>query len=358
MIVRAFLIWLMGAALCGAETVRIAVFNTELDRDGPGLLLRDIQRGADDVAAVAAQVRAADADVLLLLRVDYDHGLAALQALNATLGDAAYPHLFALRPNTGWATGLDLDQDGRAGEPEDAQSFGRFAGHNGMAILSRLPIDRDGVRDLSGLLWQDMPDAQMPMTPDGPFWPPEVAAQIRLSTVGHWDVPLILAGGARLHLLAWHGSPPVFDGPEDRNGLRAADEVRLWQHYLDGAFRPPPAGLVVIAGSSNIDPARGDGHHAAMRGLLADPRLQDVEPTSPGASAAGDPTDTVDWSGPNEPGNLRVSYVLPDARARVIDAGVLWPAPGPETDALLGSDGRAGSRHRLVWVTLDASAAP
>ena len=41
-----------------AETLRIATFNTDLARDGPGLLLRDILKGADDVLSARAAVDA------------------------------------------------------------------------------------------------------------------------------------------------------------------------------------------------------------------------------------------------------------------------------------------------------------
>ncbi len=39
----------------------------------------------------------------------------------------------------------------------------------------------------------------------------------RLSSKSHWDVP-INVNGRVLHVLASHPTPPVFDGPEDRNG--------------------------------------------------------------------------------------------------------------------------------------------
>ncbi|MEC9313216.1 MAG: endonuclease/exonuclease/phosphatase family protein, partial [Pseudomonadota bacterium] len=43
-----------------ADTVRIATFNTELSRKGPGLLLRDIERGEDpQIAAVIDVILAA-----------------------------------------------------------------------------------------------------------------------------------------------------------------------------------------------------------------------------------------------------------------------------------------------------------
>lgn len=337
------------ANVARADPLRVAMFNTELDRRGPGLLLRDVLKNAEDAQAVAAILAHVDPDVVLLTRFDYDLGLVALSSFNDLLGDGAYPHLFALRPNTGMATGLDINRNGRLGEPEDAQSFGRFSGNNGMAILSRYPINTDAVRDFSALLWRDLPGARLPMDAGAPFWDAAVLDVLRLSTVGHWDVP-VQVGDRTLHLWAFHGSPPVFDGPEDRNGLRAAEEVRFWQIYLDGGLSMAPRGPFVVLGTSNIDPHKGDGRRADMAALLTDPRITDPRPESPGAVAASSPTDTVDWSRDGEPGNLRVDYVLPSVALDVAGAGVFWPAKGDPWAGVLGEDGRAAGRHRLVWV--------
>ncbi|MEM8553201.1 MAG: endonuclease/exonuclease/phosphatase family protein [Pseudomonadota bacterium] len=350
------LVW---AATCPAkaDALRVAMYNTELDRDGPGLLLRDILNGADDIEGVAHVVRAADADILLLTRFDYDHGLAALVAFNGLLGPHAYPHVFARRPNTGRFTGMDIDRDGRAGEPEDSQSFGAFAGQNGMAILSRFPFVAEDVRDFSELLWRDLPNARLPQNGDDPFWPAEVLDELRLSTVGHWDVPVVLPDGDRIHLWAFHGSPPVFDGPEDRNGLRAADEVAFWQRYLDGALEHEPSeNPFVILGTANIDPVLGEGRHDAIRALLDDPRTQDPEPKSVGAADQGRSTDTVDWAEDVQSGNLRVDYVIPDARLNVLDTGVIWPSASDPNPAVPFEKVNA-SRHRLVWVDIAMPAA-
>ena len=34
-----------------------------------------------------------------------------------------------------------------------------------------------------------------------------------------------------VHFLVSHPTPPVFDGPEDRNGPRNYDEIRFWADY-------------------------------------------------------------------------------------------------------------------------------
>lgn len=318
-----------------AEDLRIASYATGLSRDGPGVLLDDLRKGkAADTALVAATIRAADPDILLLLDFDYDATGAALDAFAALLGEGAYPHRFARRPNTGKATALDMDGDGRRGGPRDAQGYGEFSGQGGMAVLSRLPFDKDGFTDLSALLWTDLPGAILPVHPDGaPFPSPEALAVQRLSTTAHWDLPVILPQGQRLHLLAFHATPPAFDGPEDRNGRRAADELRLWTAYLDNRLpEPPPKPPFVILGISNIDPEKGDGDHAAMAAFLADPRLSDTLPLD----ALGAST-TADFPAPLGP--LRVDYILPSSDLAVIASGL---SPATEN----------GPVHRLVWVDL------
>lgn len=301
-------------------------------------------------------------DILLLTGFDYDAGHAALGAFATRLAELGidFPHLFALRPNSGMATGLDLDGNGRTGEPRDAQGYGRFAGHGGMALLSRFAVIEDEVDNLSDLLWRNAPDARLPMVGGVPFPSPEAVEAQRLSSTGHWIVPLRWPGRNALTLLAFSATPPVFDGPEDRNGLRNADEIRLWQTLLDGRTDlPAPEAPFILLGNANLDPTDGDGLHKSIETLLADPRLQDPKPASNGgalaadASHGGDPAlDTADWSAPEDggPGNLRVQYVLPSADLRVADAGVHWPAEGAAAEVV-----RAASRHRLVWVDIEVN---
>jgi hypothetical protein len=329
--------------MAAAETLRLATWNVELTRAGPGLLLQDVLAGDDpQVAAVQAVLAALDADVLVLTGVDFDHGLAALTALAP-----GYPHRFALRPNTGMATGQDLDGDGRLGTPRDAQGWGRFAGEGGMAVLSRLPLDEAGVRDLSALLWRDLPGAILP-----PDLPEDVADVQRLSTTGHWLVPVILPNDRRLMLLVWHASPPVFDGPEDRNGRRNHDEAALWLRLLEGALGPAPDRPFALIGDANLDPMDGEGRPEAMLSLLSHPALQDPAPR--GTHGRSEPAHRGDPAGDTAlfdpgPGGLRVDVILPSRDLKVTASGVLWPPEGDPLAATLA----AASRHRPVWVDLD-----
>ena len=280
--------------------------------------------------------------------------------------DSEYPHTFAARPNTGMATGLDLDADGYLGDASDAQGFGLFSGQGGMALLSKFPIGPDA-RDYSDLLWRDLPGAVLPTTGDTPFLSDDVLAVQRLSSSGHWDVPVILPSGEEIRVWAFHATPPVFDGPEDRNGLRNRDEARFWLAYLDGEIGDRPEAPFVLMGDANLDPADGDGLSDVLSALLTDPRLQDPRSSSAGAVAAadlqgganigheGDPAlDTADWDdAAGGPGNLRVDYVLPSSAFEVAASRVFWPPTGSADAALLSRDEIAASRHHLVWVDLD-----
>lgn len=288
-----------------------------------------------------------DADVVLLTGMDYDYAGSALRALQvdlATVG-APYPHVLALRPNTGVQTGLDLDGNGSAGEPRDAQGYGLFAGQSGMAVLSRLPLGTP--RDFSALLWADLPGADLP-----PDMTPEAQAIQRLSTSGHYDLPVALPDGGALHLLAFYATPPVFDGPEDRNGRRNHDESAFWLRLLDGSLPwPAPESPFVLLGQPNLDPADGEGRRDAIAALLGHPRLQDPEPRgqnprqSPGQQ--GDPAlDTADYG--ESIGRLRVDMILPEASLTVTAAGVLWP---PDSDPFTATL-QAASRHYPVWVDI------
>lgn len=322
-------------------------------------MLRDILKGDDpEVIATLKLLAEAAPDVVLLAGVDHDARGAAAGALVRALSDEGLhlPHHFAPRPNSGRPSGLDLDGNGRFGEGRDSLGYGRFSGAGGLLLLSRYPIDAGSVQDFTALLWRDLPGAVLPARPDGtPFYPETAQAVLPLSTTGHWSVTLRI-DGAPLTVMASYATPPVFDGPEDANGLRNRDELRLWALHLDGALGRPPAEPFVLLLAANLDPDDGDGRGAAMAEFLSRPDLTDPRPASAGGVAAaspghrGDPAlDTADWpEGDGGPGNLRVDYVLPSADLTVAGAGVLWPAPDDPAAALLEQTGA----HRLVWVDI------
>lgn len=306
-------------------------------------MLRDILRHDPQVAAITGIVAHIAPDILFLQGVDYDaqlHGARALRDSFAARG-VHFEHIFALPPNSGLATGVDLNGDGRTYGAADAQGYGRFRGAHGMVLLSRWPIATELVHDFSDLLWRDLPDASLPHLAGAPFPSAQAQAIQRLSSAGHWVVPIDHPNG-QITLMLFAAGPPVFDGAEDRNGLRNADEVRLWSVLLNGGLGPPPAPPFVVMGNANLDPERGEGRRWAIRDLLGDPRLQDPH-------AKFGPT--VDWDEP-KPGNLRVDYVLPSTDLEIKDAGVFWPQTDSQGQNLLSVDNIAASRHRMVWVDL------
>ncbi|MGB7240457.1 MAG: endonuclease/exonuclease/phosphatase family protein, partial [Sulfitobacter sp.] len=238
-----------------ADGLRVASYHTELKRDGPGLLMRDILRDKDpQLGAIYRVLTITNPDVVVLQGFDYDLTGAALNAFADRLGTDGpyYPYRFANRPNTGMPTVLDMDGDGRLGGPGDAQGFGRFSGQGGMAILSKHPILEDEVQDFSAVAWRELPGALLPVTDDNAPFPSAGAQAIqRLSSVAHWVVPIELPDKARIDLLAFHATPPVFDGPEDRNGKRNHDEIIFWNHFLNGHIGTRPAGPFVVLGVAN-----------------------------------------------------------------------------------------------------------
>lgn len=328
---------LLGAAPLRAEPLRLAYYDVELARDGPALMLQDVLGGEDpQVAAVLRVIAAVAPDVLVLAGIDWDAEARGLQALNAALA-APYPYFFTAEPNAGMPTGLDIDGNGRLGEARDAQGFGRFTGEGGLAVLSRHPLG--AVQDHSALLWRELPGTLMRGDDPG-------TGVQRLSSTAHWVLPVDLPG-ARLHLGIFKATPPVFDGPEDRNGRRNHDEILFWQRLMAGALPGNLPAPFVILGGANLDPHLSEGRREAIRGLLEDPRLQDPAPVRPGAEGPQAQA-TVDWPSPG-PGRLRVDYVLPALGLRVLGSGVFWPKEGEA----LAKEVAVASRHRLVWVDMD-----
>lgn len=377
----------------GGPTLRVATYNASLYSDEAGGLLRRLSSGDPDARKVAAVLQRVRPDVVLLNEFDYDPTGAAADAFQrdylevpqAGGGDALhYPYRYLAPVNTGVASGLDLDRDGLVGPAlpvpgedaaaarargNDAWGYGLHPGQYGMLLLSMHPIDAASARSFQLLPWSAMPGAARPVDPaTGAPWHDDATwSRLRLSSKSHWDVPVRTPLGT-VHMLASHPTPPVFDGPEDRNGARNHDEIRLWTEYLGGgnlAWLCDDAGQCgglaadarfVILGDLNNDPADGDGRHQAITGLLAHPRvLRAAAPAgegarhAPGADRPGRSGDIRHATGNFGPrvGPLRLDYALPSRGFRQLDAGVYWPAPGGE-----GADIVDGSDHRLVWVDL------
>lgn len=308
------------------QSLRIATFNAELTRKGPGLLLRDILRGEDpQIAAFRALLLKVEPDIIALQGIDHDLRGTALQALidDLTTAGLPYAHSFAAPTNAGQDSGLDLNGNGRLGDADDSHGYGRFNGMGGMAILSRYPLVLEEVEDYTALLWKELDGNIYPMQGRTPFGGKAVFDTHRLPSRGHWVVPLQTPMG-KLRVMTYHATPPLYDGDEDRNGRRNHDETAFWLDYLT---RKPDLGPFVLLGTPNTDPERGSGRPEAIKALLASPRVQNPFDSTP----------TADFKDPL-PGDLRVDYLLPSSELQVLGHGMV-------------SDTKA-SRHSLLWADI------
>ena len=360
------------------HSIRIATFNVAMGLEESGQLGQALANGSDprlqQLAAILQEVRP---DIVLLNEFDFDPMVDATTLFNDIYlahgqDPIHYPYHFRAPVNTGMDSGLDLDGDGKTGGPGDAWGFGQFPGQYGMLLLSRYPIDPARSRSFANFRWSALPGARRPINPDGsPFHPNEVWHKLRLSSKSHWDLAIDI-DGRELHLLAHHPTPPVFDGPEDQNGLRNFDEIRFWLDYtqtggadyivddegVSGGIEPGAS--FVIAGDFNADPQDGDSVENAIGQLLhANWIDSDCVPVSKGADEAariqgglngeqqGDPAaDTADFND-KFTGNLRLDYLLPSSRLPVTGCGVFWPALDE-----VGHEWVEVSDHRLVWLDI------
>ncbi len=369
------------------EAVRFATFNASLNRFNAGDLVSDLSTPNNPQAKTIAEIiQRTRPDVLLINEFDFVDGGVAAELFQANYLSVSqngaepieYGYYFVAPSNTGIPSGVDLDNNGSVGGPNDAFGFGFFPGQYGMAVFSHYPIDYDSLRTFQYFLWKDMPGALLPDDPTTPepadWYSPAELDVFRLSSKSHWDVPIMI-GNKVVHFLVSHPTPPVFDGPEDRNGTRNYDEIRFWSDYIipsrsdyiyddQGHYGGlKPGEMFVIAGDQNSDPLDGDSIPGAIQQLLDHPLVNTkVTPSSEGAveqsylqggandTHLSDPAfDTADFFD-LAPGNLRVDYVLPIKNLKITDAGVFWPLSDDPLFGLVGTWPFPSSDHRLVWV--------
>ncbi len=374
------------------HSFRVATYNTSFFRDADGELIRDLETGTNEQAkGIAEVIQRVRPDVMLCNEFDYDaDGRAAklfqekyLAVSQNGLEPVRFADYFVGPVNTGQPSGIDFDNNGRTNDANDAFGYGIHPGQYGMLVLSRFPIEKQAARSFQHLLWRDMPGGLMPVDPktQQPYLSDAAVAVFRLPSKSFWDLPVeIPASGPgpawKLHLLCSHPTPPVFDGPEDRNGRRNHDEIRLLADYITPDKTPGRAGYLVddagrsggldsrekfvILGDLNCDPIDGDGVPGTMRQLFDNPRVNsDFTPQSVGAKLAtaakhdpkavgkGDPAQDTSNFGDFQ--NLRIDYVLPSRGLEVVGSGVFWPAPGePGAEAITHTD------HRLVWIDVES----
>lgn len=359
--------------------IRFATFNVSLNRTAEGELADHLMAGNhEQISSIAAIIRHVQPDVILLNEFDFagERAIAAVEHFQTNylskpidgLKPIEYGYAYTGPVNTGIPSGLDLDGNGKSNDPTDCFGFGRYPGQYGMVVLSRFPLGQ--ARTFQKFLWKDMPQALLPVNPNNQqqYYSDDILQVFRLSSKSHWDIPVKTPQG-QVHFLVCHPTPPVFDGPEDKNGTRNHDEIRFWADYISPGKNSyivddlqqrgglPERASFVIAGDLNADPVDGDSTNQAIHQLLSHPLLHDPKPQSKGAVEAtqlqgkvnnthrGKPAfDTGDFSD-RSPGNLRIDYVLPSRKLKVINAGVFWPEAKNKSAKWLSA-----SDHRLVWL--------
>jgi endonuclease/exonuclease/phosphatase family metal-dependent hydrolase len=359
-------------------TVRVATFNVfELSCAKIDAVDSRGEYGVHPQLRKAAEIlRRVQPDVVVINEVDYSEDancarrFADRYLANRREGLASLdlPHLTYLPVNTGVPSGLDFNNDGDATDPEDAFGFGAYPGQYGMALFSDYPLDATGVRTFQRFLWRDMPGHLMPDGREGrPAYYSAAAGQVfRLSSKSHWDVPVNVDGRV-IHFLVSHPTPPVFDGPEDANGRRNFDEIRLWADYISGGAtaryivddQGRAGGLAagssfVLLGDLNAEPFRDPPAYGrtAISQLLEHPALRDPKPRGEGERPL--PRDRTRYPGDARTLTTsfgRLDYVLPSRDLDIVASGVWYP----RSDSALGtlmSPPVPASDHALVWLDL------
>lgn len=371
-----------------ATEVTFATFNVSMEAQnylskgetGDETVLAKLLETGDQpqIRNIAHIIQLVRPDVLLLNEFDYiqqpEKGIQAFirNYLNKAQGNADaidYPYFYYSTVNTGQPSPYDLDNDGVAsGTGADAWGFGFYPGQYGMVLLSKYPIDTTGVRTFQHFKWKDMPNFMPTKKADGSPWYSQKAwAEFPLSSKSHWDIPLTI-NGETVHVLASHPTPPVFDGEENRNGIRNHDEIRFWADYLtpadsnyiydDKAVKgglPVGARFVLLGDQNSSADGEGDAFNSAISALYQHPRVNNSLPPQSKGGAEHTPDNpkaafhTAGW-------RMRADYVLPSkAGWQVLESGVFWPEKSDPLYPLVGSRG-ASSDHRLVWVKLELSA--
>ena len=367
-----------------SDSIRFATFNIGLDKARQKGELTEILKSKTYIPArkSAEIIQRVNPDVLLINEIDgNDHGESLKLYLQNYLGvpqsglaPLSYPYVYQPQCNTGVSSGVNF----RGLEsPIDNFGFGYYPGQYCMALLSRYPILDEQIHAFQKLLWKSMPDALLPEL-NGEQWYSEVGLErFRLSSKNHVDVPIVVKE-QKIHLLISHPTPPVFDGAEDSNGKRNHDEIKFWQHYINGNTawmqdddNRPVSGLnsasrFIIMGDLNASTVEGDvTEHNGLRAitsLLHDPLVAEgfsevqkknhIPKRTGRAKVTGDNNysiyHTAHWG-------MRADYVLPSKFGlKTMAGGVYWPDDSSSESRLVTatSNSPSSSDHRLVWLDL------
>lgn len=365
-----------------AQTLKVATFNASMEANNYASLgmqpsievLPKVLSTGDNpqVKNIAEIIQRVNPDIILLNEFDYiedkSKGVNAfvknyLQVSQSGQAPVDYPYTFIAPVNTGFATPFDLDNNGKFEQyGSDAMGFGFYYGQYAMVLLSKYPIDTENVRTFQYFKWRDMPSHLKTSYPDGrPWYDEDEWNALRLSSKSHWDVP-IEVNGHTVHILAMHPTPPSFDGEEDRNGKKNADEIRFMADYLTpdkGVYiyddneelaSLEPQTRFVLVGDFNAADIGDKYREGVIEQLTESPLVNNsVIPMSKGGAEAFEEVYsdryTAYWG-------ARADYVLPSTYGFEVKAsGVFWPHKDSDLYRLV-EDRNASSDHRLVWVSL------
>jgi len=356
-------------------TVKIENDKTNINSNA---LTNALQNNHLQIRNIAEIIQRTNPDIILLNEFDRvdDTITNILYFINKYLGESQhnqqtinYPYFYQGSVNTGIKVNSDLNGDGNSSQlPFDTHGFGHFIGHFGMVLLSKYPIDESAIRTFQKFKWHDMPNALKPINPEtNQLWyTDDTWKTLRLSSKSHWDIPIKI-NGEIVHILASHPTPPVFDGPENRNGNRNHDEIRFWFDYINnkqgdyiyddnhqkGALKVNQR--FIIIGDQNASSIEGDAiltkTSQGITALLSSDKIQDSLPTSLGGQKHSNGNingihHTAYWG-------MRADYVLPSTFGFIIKkSGVFWPQQDEDTYRLI-ENRQASSDHRLVWVDVE-----
>jgi hypothetical protein len=341
-------------------------------------LTQALQNNHQQIKNIAEIIQRINPDIILLNEFDRvdDNSTNVHYFIKKYLGNSQhnqatinYPYFYQGPVNTGVKINSDTNNDNKKNQlPADTHGFGHFIGHYGMALLSKYPIDEKAIRTFQKFKWHDMPNALKPIHPQTkqPWFSEQTWQKVRLSSKSHWDIP-IKVNDKTIHILASHPTPPVFDGPENRNGKRNHDEIRFWVDYINGkqgayiyddnfqkgALKADQR--FIIIGDQNASAVDGDAimtnKSQGIIALLNSNKIQDPLPTSIGGDRhlegnIHSKNHTAYWG-------MRADYVLPSKFGFTIKkSGVFWPTKNEETYHLI-KDRQSSSDHRLVWVDVE-----
>jgi len=367
-----------------AEQLRVATFNVSMEafnynggrKNIPtgNELSTALQSNHQQIKNIAEIIQKINPDVILLNEFDRQgDAFASLKLFltqylaNGQEGQqpVQYPYFYQAPVNTGIVSPADMNNDGKTAQvPGDTYGFGYFPGHFAMAVLSKYPFDVNNIRTFQTFKWKDMPGALKPVLPETnqSYYNKGAWDIFRLSSKSMWDIPVVI-NNKTLHIIASHPTPPVFDGPEDRNGKRNHDEIRLVTDYIstgEDSYIYDDKGVkgglgankrFVILGDLNASNMDGDAIYSGIGSLLAHDNVVDPMPSSEGGKAhAKDNKNgqyhTAYWG-------MRADYVLPSQFGlKLVDSGVFWPAK-TSPDFRLVKDRAASSDHRMVWIDIE-----